>query len=213
MHDMQDSSGGSGGLREAKKRQTRQQLTAAARRLTLAHGLDQVTVEMICAEVGVSVRTFFNYFATKDEVLVGADLFPADDGAWRIFTAGGPGGSLLADLLVVLDPSSAIRETGRDELRTAFAVMMQEPRILAQQLARGMENESRLARMVAVRRGLTTPDPACLTVAALAQTLLRCAVAAWVEADDDSDIADHLQRGLAATTDVLCPAPAVPDSH
>ncbi len=208
---MQDSAGVSGGLREAKKRATRRQLTAAARRLTLTHGLDGITVEMVCAEVGVSVRTFFNYFATRDDALVGDDLPMGDDEAHRRFVEGGPTGVLLPDLLSLVDPGDALREAGRDEFRTGFAVMMQEPRILARQLAHGMEHEQRLAGLVAARRGLTEPDALSLTTAALALTLLRRAVGQWVEADDDSDLGPHLQACLAAATSALHPDRPVPD--
>lgn len=200
---MQKSSIASCGLRETKKRATRRRLTTAAQRLTLDHGADGVTVEMICAEVGVSVRTFFNYFASKDDVLVGPDLPMGDDRARRGFVEGGPTGALLADLLTVVDPSDGIREAGRDELRMGFAVMQREPRILAQQIARGMAHEQRLAAMVAQRLGRTGPDTTCLTAAAMAMTLLRRAVADWVEADDDSDVSDHLRHGLDAATAVL----------
>ena len=200
---MQNSSGTPGGLREAKKRATRQQLTLAGRQLTLAHGLDNVTVEMICAEVGVSVRTFFNYFTSKDEALSGDELPLGDEESRRRFVAGGPSGVLLADLMAVLDPTGGMHGADREELRTAFAVMMQEPRILSRQLARGMEHEERLAAMIARRQGLDAPDTISWTAAAIAQTLLRRAVAEWVQADDDSDVATHIRRELASATAVI----------
>lgn len=53
------------GLRERKKQRRRQALHEAALRLIEKQGLERTTVEQICEDVGVSPRTFFNYFPSK----------------------------------------------------------------------------------------------------------------------------------------------------
>jgi len=57
------------GLRETKKAATRRALALAVVNLAVRDGLDRVTAEEIAAEVNVSVRTYHNYFASKEDAL------------------------------------------------------------------------------------------------------------------------------------------------
>jgi len=58
------------GLRERKKAQTRTAISKAVMLLALDRGLDAVTVDDIAAAADVSVRTFHNYFGSKEEALI-----------------------------------------------------------------------------------------------------------------------------------------------
>ncbi|MDR1768921.1 MAG: TetR/AcrR family transcriptional regulator [Propionibacteriaceae bacterium] len=60
-----------GGLRERKKQQTLLALHRAALRLTLEAGLEATTVGAIAEAADVSPRTFFNYFAAKEDAVIG----------------------------------------------------------------------------------------------------------------------------------------------
>jgi AcrR family transcriptional regulator len=58
------------GRREASKRSTRLAIRLAAFDLFQREGIDHVTVEQIAVKADISPRTFFNYFATKEECVV-----------------------------------------------------------------------------------------------------------------------------------------------
>ncbi|HEY3503600.1 MAG TPA: TetR family transcriptional regulator [Actinocatenispora sp.] len=58
------------GLRERKKRRTRQAISDAAMALFLQRGFRQVSVADIAAAAEVSKPTLFNYFPTKEDLLL-----------------------------------------------------------------------------------------------------------------------------------------------
>lgn len=59
------------GLRERKKQATRDALVVAALERFSTDGFEATTVEEIASAAGVSPRTFFRYFRTKDDVVLG----------------------------------------------------------------------------------------------------------------------------------------------
>ncbi|MCG7426072.1 TetR/AcrR family transcriptional regulator [Helcobacillus sp. ACRRO] len=60
-------------LRERKKEQARAAMHRAALELTSEHGSTCITVEQIADRAGVSPRTFFNYWHTKEQAILGHD--------------------------------------------------------------------------------------------------------------------------------------------
>ena len=67
-------------LRDRKKEQTREAIVGAAFELFDLHGFDGTTVDQIAEAAGVSRRTFFRYFRTKEAV-----VFPERDARLTLF--------------------------------------------------------------------------------------------------------------------------------
>ncbi|GAB3358396.1 TetR/AcrR family transcriptional regulator [Amycolatopsis echigonensis] len=78
------------GLREEKKRRTRQALIEAALTLFDEQGYDGTTVAEISARAKVSPATYFNYFAAKEDVVF-ADQHLYDEVVDEVFAAAEPG--------------------------------------------------------------------------------------------------------------------------
>jgi AcrR family transcriptional regulator len=67
---MQDAPEKSEGLRERKRRETRQRIFDVGMRLFLGKGYDATTLDEIAAAAGISRRTFFYYFESKEDILL-----------------------------------------------------------------------------------------------------------------------------------------------
>ncbi|WP_017573795.1 TetR/AcrR family transcriptional regulator [Nocardiopsis halotolerans] len=164
------------GLRERKKQATRRALQDAAVRLTLERGLENVTVEEIAAEADVSTRTFFNYFATKEDALLGDLPKHPDEEVLRRFVEGGPTGDFVDDLITVLITflvSTDDLATQRADMRARKELMEREPQLVPRMLARFHDVEMKLAAVVAERTGAPPEDERSLLVAAAAMAVMR----------------------------------------
>jgi AcrR family transcriptional regulator len=181
------------GLRERKKAQTRRALTAAAIRLSIERGSpDRVTVEEISEAADVSPRTFFNYFSSKEDAVLGVDperrtelraeleLRPIDENPVEAVRA------------ALLSTAESI-----DENAELWAQRMQlvrdHPSLSAGYVASFADFERGMVEAMAARLGLD-PDadlyPAVVVATAL--TIMRVTVKHWQATDADSPLADLL---------------------
>lgn len=121
------------GLRERKKLQRRQEIEVAALGLFEADGFEQTTIDAITAEVGISPRTFFYYFATKEDVVL-ADyarrLARIIEELTRRPDELGPWASLRVSFVVV----AADYETEREQLIRRFGIIAANPSVYARSL-------------------------------------------------------------------------------
>src|SRR5260221_4260336 len=87
------------GLRERKKARTRQVIADAAARLFAEHGYEQVAVSDVAREAEVSEQTVYNYFQTKEQLVIDRDQLVQDELS-RLIRTRAPGTT----------PAAAIRE-------------------------------------------------------------------------------------------------------
>lgn len=139
---------------------TRLSISRNARELTAEHGFSGFTVEELCARVGISRRTFFNYFATKLDAVFGH----ADDGlsaeALARFMNARPAGTvgisptLLSDLVALVLEQLRREESGIRSMHGFFAAMHREPELLVKMMQVGPERQAEFTAMVAKREGV-----------------------------------------------------------
>lgn len=206
MHttDRNAASDAPSGLRERKKAATREAVHHAALRLTVDHGLDQVTVEAIADEAGVSRRTFSNYFATKeDAVLWGEEQQtavllryvrerPVEESPWTALHAA------LHAAFHGIDRGSAFPDR---ETVTRTRLALRHPSLLGRQLATQAGLEQDLAHILAAR-GVGPLRSRVLAAAFLAS--LRTAMRAWVETEhpgEPLDLVDEVMRLMGQAFD------------
>jgi AcrR family transcriptional regulator len=116
------------GLREQKRIATKRALQIALLQLSLERGFDNVTIEEVAQAAQVSPRTFFNYFASKEEA-VAAPHGPHELTESEIARYEEGSGDPLTDFIVVM----ASRAAGEEDFelhRLRRELMQRESRLL-----------------------------------------------------------------------------------
>jgi AcrR family transcriptional regulator len=128
---------------------TRDAIEQAAVDLALEHGYEDVTVDMICRVAGVSQRTFFNHFKTKDAALLGAEAPSIDERAAREFIVSD--GPLLAEAtrLVRIEPGDIPADPARIARR--LHAIAGHPLLMARQMERLAAIEGELRQIIELR--------------------------------------------------------------
>lgn len=193
------------GLRERKRRATRLAIQQAALRIAIEDGLAAVTVDEVSRRADISPRTFFNYFPSKEQAILGDDPTLPDDQALDAFVAGGPTGELLGDVGALLVHSARELIEERGLITERQQVLRANPELFSQRMASMKEFQAELETVIA--RRMTHDDP---TVAEDQTTLHRRARLAslvslatlrhawweWSESSADSHLVDDLQRSF-----------------
>lgn len=194
------------GLREQKKQATREALRAAALRLALAHGPENVRVDDIAAAAGVAPRTYNNYFASREQAIVAA---VTADRETRVAAAvaGRPAGTPLSQ--AVTDAIVTEYTEPGEDARDALLMITTRPALRQAYLDAATAIESPLTEVLGERTG----DAATARVlAASVAAAVRIALDRWVRPADGGAatglvvVRDSLPAQLRAALAPLAPA-------
>lgn len=198
------------GLRERKKLATRQALSNAALRLAIERGLENFTIEDITTEAGVSLRTFRNYFASKQEALaalgadrarrIGASLLarPASEPLWPALTT------------AVLQHYEGTEQAFDPTTMAALRRVLDSQAMRGEYLKVNFMMQNALAVAIAQRTGTDLHDDMYPQILAGAVTAAsQVAIRRWYAADPPVPLRPILERALQQLASA-CSQPALP---
>jgi AcrR family transcriptional regulator len=200
------------GLRERKKQRTRDALVRAALELFTTKGYEQTTVDEIADAVEVSQRTFFRYFANKEEAAFAVQQLAESHFIAAVRERPAQEGPFEALRNAVLGAWDTIGEAIEaiiplDLHMRSYQLIESTPVLLAVHLRRSMEVEEEIARLIADREGLdVNTDPRPRVAVAAFSGVMRVTGRLWGQGEDASMEAlrsltetylDHLGPALA----------------
>ncbi|KWX89531.1 hypothetical protein AMQ83_00030, partial [Paenibacillus riograndensis] len=165
------------GLRERKKDETRRTLSEIALTLAIERGVGQVRVEDIAAAANVSLRTFNNYFPSKEAAIIGNAFQRSETIA--VALAGRPPGEALKDSLRAAVLAGFSDSSDRQWL-ARMILLRDDPALIGAQRKAEIEFERNLATVIAERAQKDlTRDIYPTLLAAMLIAAVRAAVFFW----------------------------------
>ncbi|MBT2523857.1 TetR family transcriptional regulator [Arthrobacter sp. ISL-28] len=188
-------------IRERTRRLAQTELTAVAQDLFAAQGYDNTTVDQIAAAAGMSKRTFFRYFPSKDDLVIGKyDLFadrmaealdarPKNEPVWE---------SLRRMFDITLDYVQDEHQRARSEAMDA--IVRSTPQLYARYLEKMQRVQELLIGRIAVRLNDDEHDPSDPRPAAIVGAAFACMQAArhaWFASDRSEAFGSYLDDAMA----------------
>jgi AcrR family transcriptional regulator len=190
-------------LQERKRQLVRQEIARAGWLLFAERGYEATTVEAVARAAGVSRRTFFRYFSSKEDVAVGTSDALADD-FLAAFKARPLHEAPIVSIQHALRPVVAMRLADVAEARAIIRLLRESPAVRRAMLERHARMEERLAALVARRTGANPrKDPTPALVAFVARALMDTAFNVWFDqrTEDVREMIDDLFRRLRTVVD------------
>lgn len=183
-------------LAERKRQLVRDELAEAALRLLAKQGFEQTTVDELAAAAGVSRRTFFRYFASKEDVLISSVVVVSEGIVAEV--AARPAGEPAAVAIREAVKTVAIEDFAVErEKSVALIRHTQEIPALRARFAERLDLlRDDLAAVLASRAGHATPTPRDQFAAGLGLLAFAGAMQQWAATDGRADPAAVLDAAF-----------------
>ncbi|KIS28261.1 TetR family transcriptional regulator [Arthrobacter sp. SPG23] len=202
---MNNSAISDGGLRERKRAATRSSISAIARSLTAERGLNGYTVEEVCDRAGISRRTFFNYFPSKEDAILGHVDDELPEELFADFIRGGaaspPGdisATLLQDLVDLSLKMSERMSSSDEETRQLIGVIKKEPQLMLKIIGATEEREAHFARVLAARERVAPDHPVVRMAVVAMGSIARHSSMAYFSEGNSRSYQDLLMENITS---------------
>jgi AcrR family transcriptional regulator len=180
---------------------TRNALLEAALNLFSANGYDETTTDQIAESAGVSPRTFFRYFPTKESVLFFGeyDFIDAVSGVYLAQPEEASDFEAMANSFALLAPGLKRIRKRIAQYHEAVASSLV---LLGRERKNHAANAETVAKVIADRRHLPTPNDECRLLASVGMLLIERALNQWL-ATPGRALDDIIRQEFAALPAVL----------
>jgi AcrR family transcriptional regulator len=183
-------------LLQRRRRLVRAELGTVAIELFAEHGFDAVTVGDIASAAGISERTFFRYFATKDEVVLDYER-RLHERLVHALRARPPAEGPVTALTNAYKATSHVPVEDRARVVQLGRILAAAPTLRAAAHGEQTVPNDALTELVAARMGLHTGDRRPRTVVAAITSVAAAEWTAWVDDGGDGDPAERIGDAIA----------------
>jgi AcrR family transcriptional regulator len=183
------------GLRERKKRLVQATIEETALRLFQQHGYDQTSIQDIADAVMMSPRTFFRYFASKEDILFAPTQTLVNDGI-RYLQSVPPTTLPLAALTATFLYIASQYQERKDTFMIRYQVAKETPQLASMYLYSLVSMESAICDALCAHLETATNRQDMHFLVAICMAALRVAFETWLEQEASGDIVALVRENL-----------------
>jgi len=181
------------GLRERKKQKTREAIQREAMRLIGKQGYEQTTIEQIAAAVEISPSTFFNYFPSKEDLV----LYDAYDPVIvELLAKRPPAEPISVSMRAVLETMGGIFERDRNIILARGRLWFEVPALRARMWEQLDAAQILMSTVIAERSGRDPEDFEIRVVVMILVTAALEAMREWLKRDGEGSFMELVNQAL-----------------